>query len=360
MEDAPRMTTPEPTDSAAFAYDLPPERIAQTPAEPRDSSRLLVLDRATGGLTHRIFRDLPAELRPGDLLVANESRVLPARLRGRKAGGGAAVEVLLLALRPERGPTTWEALVRPGRRLRAGHVVALGADLTAEIGPATPAGGRFVRLLAAGRDDPALVGARLHALGEMPLPPYIHAALADRERYQTVYARDEGSAAAPTAGLHFTPELIARLAAQGIPLVTVSLHVGLDTFRPVEEADLRDHHIHGETIALNAATAAAINATRARGGRIVAVGTTTVRTLESVAARGLPLQPFAGRTELYILPGFPFQVTDAVITNFHLPRSTLLAMISAFAGRERVLAAYQAAMDAGYRFYSFGDAMLIR
>ncbi len=348
-----------PFDLAAYDYALPPDRIAQTPITPRDASRLMVLDRRTGDITHAHFRDLGHFLHAGDLLVANESRVLPARLHGRKAETGGAVEILLLALHPERGPTTWETLVKPGRRVRAGHIITFSPDFTAEILESTPPGGRLVRFLARGQADPALVQDALHRAGEMPLPPYIHAMLEDPERYQTVYSRTEGSAAAPTAGLHFTPALIAALAADGIPMAHVMLHVGLDTFRPVEEADLRQHHMHSETIELGAATAAAITATRAAGGRVVAVGTTTVRTLESVAARGVPLQPYTGPTALFILPGFVFQVTDAIITNFHLPRSTLLAMISAFAGRELVLRAYQVAIETGYRFYSFGDAMLI-
>jgi S-adenosylmethionine:tRNA ribosyltransferase-isomerase len=345
-------------DIAAYDYTLPPERIAQTPAEPRDGSRLLVLDRQTGAITHSVFREIGAFLKPGDLLVANESRVLPARLRGHKATG-AAVEILLLAIRPEFGPTVWETLVKPGRRVRPGDRITLPHGLMADILAPTPAGGRLVRFLADDLPDPGLVETRLHQIGEMPLPPYIHTPLANPERYQTVYSHTEGSAAAPTAGLHFTPELIARLAAQGFPMVHVTLHVGLDTFRPVEVDDLRQHHIHSEAIALSAATADTINATRAAGGRIVAVGTTTVRTLEAVAAQGMPLQPFEGRAEIFITPGFTFRVTDAMITNFHLPRSTLLAMISAFAGRERVLAAYQEAIAQKYRFYSFGDAMLI-
>ncbi len=354
-----------PTDISAYDYELPPERIAQTPAQPRDSSRLMVLDRRTGNITHTRFNAIGDFLRAGDLLVVNESRVLPARLHGRKNGTGrsgatgAECEILLLAARPEIGPTAWETLVKPARRLQSGHVVTLPLGLTAEILEPTQAGGRIVRFLADGQVDPALVGKRLHQIGEMPLPPYIHTPLADPERYQTVYGRAEGSAAAPTAGLHFTPELLDRLQEQGVGLARLTLHVGLDTFRPVEVADLREHHMHSEAIALDQAAADAINATCAAGGRVIAVGTTTVRTLESVAAQGLPLQPYAGRTALFIMPGFTFHSTDAIITNFHLPRSTLLAMISAFAGRERVLAAYHLAIQEHYRFYSFGDAMLI-
>lgn len=348
-------------DLAAYAYDLPPERIAQAPIEPRDRSRLLVLNRQTGAITHSNFREIGTFLRAGDLLVANESRVLPARLLGHKEATGAHIEILLLARRPDRGPTTWEALVKPGRRLRSGHTVRFAEGITAEALEATSTGGRLVRLLVDGQPDPLALGQRLAQVGEMPLPPYIHQRLADRERYQTVYARTEGSAAAPTAGLHFTPELIAALAAQGIAMTHVTLHVGIDTFRPVEETDLRQHHIHGEAIDLGPGAAEAINRTRSSGGRIVAVGTTSVRTLESVAAMesGREIHPYAGRTELYILPGFQFQVVDALITNFHLPRSTLLALVCAFAGYDHAMAAYHAAIAAGYRFYSFGDAMLI-
>ena len=351
---------PDLNDITAYDYHLPPACIAQAPAEPRDSARLLVLDRHTGAITHSTFREIGTFLQPGDLLVANESRVLPARLHGHKADTGAAVEILLLAMRPEYGPTVWETLVKPGRRVKPGHQVTFAQQLSADILEATPAGGRLVRFLVANQADPGAVETVFRQIGEMPLPPYIHTKLDDPERYQTVYSRTEGSAAAPTAGLHFTAALIAQLRAQGIPMAYVTLHVGLDTFRPVEVADLRQHHMHSETIALPAATAEAINATHAVGGRVVAVGTTTVRTLESVAAQGMPLHPYTGSTALFITPGFTFCATDAIITNFHLPRSTLLAMISAFADRERILTAYQTAIDTGYRFYSFGDAMLIR
>ncbi len=352
----------EPVDLyalAAYDYILPKDRIAQTPVEPRDRSRLLVLDRQTGAITPSIFRNIGQFLRPGDLLVANESRVLPARLHGQKADTGAQVELLLIALRPDLGPTTWEVLVKPGRRIRTGHIALFPEGISAEILDTTPAGGRIARLLVDQKVDAAELARRLMRIGEMPLPPYIHTPLRDRERYQTVYARDEGSAAAPTAGLHFTDELIASLADHGISMVYVTLHVGLDTFRPVEEPDLRLHHMHGEAISVSEATVAAITATRAAGGRIVAVGTTSVRTLEALAANGFPLQPYTGRTELFIMPGHTFRLVDAIITNFHLPRSTLLALISAFASRDQILATYQTAIADGYRFYSFGDAMLI-
>lgn len=358
------------TRIGAYDYTLPTELIAQTPIEPRDSSRLLVVHRATGTLDHRVFAEIGAYLRPGDLLVANQSRVLPARLRGVKAATGGQVELLLLAVRGDLGPDTWEALVRPGRRVREGQRLDFGAGaLTAEVLARTAAGGRIVRLAArAGSVDAALA-----VLGTVPLPPYIRAPLTDVERYQTVYARAPGSAAAPTAGLHFTPGLLAALEARGVGVVYVTLHIGLDTFRPIDEDDLTEHKMHSEEIELDAAAAARINATRAAGGRLVAVGTTSVRVLESAAelaaaasgpgATGdgvFPLvMPFRGRTSLFIQPGHQFRAVDVMITNFHLPRSTLLVLVSAFAGRELILRAYAEAVARRYRFYSFGDAMLI-
>jgi S-adenosylmethionine:tRNA ribosyltransferase-isomerase len=355
-------------DIADFDYILPPERIAQTPVEPRDSSRLLVLHRDTSAVEHRIFREIGEYLHPGDLLVANQSRVLPARLHGVKEGSGGAVELLLLAVRADLGPDTWEALVRPGKRIHEGQrLIFGGGELMADVVERAESGGRVVRL----QPRAGTLAETLERLGSMPLPPYIHTPLADNERYQTVYAREPGSAAAPTAGLHFTPELLARLEAHGIETAFVTLHIGLDTFRPVSEATLEEHRIHSEEIEVNAATAERINAARAQGGRIVAVGTTAVRTLESAAAiadelrasgeaaEGDIVMPYRGRTSLYILPGYHFRAVDALITNFHLPRSTLVALVSAFAGRERTLAAYAEAIERGYRFYSFGDAMLI-
>jgi S-adenosylmethionine:tRNA ribosyltransferase-isomerase len=362
-----------------FDYTLPSELIAQTPAEPRDSSRLLVVHRATGEIEHRVFREIGDYLRPGDLLVANQSRVLPARLRGVKAETGGQVEVLLLAVRGDLGPDHWEALVRPGKRLREGQRLVFGdGALSAEIIARTPAGGRVVRLSTPDGDVPAALG----RLGTMPLPPYIHAPLRDAERYQTVYSRTPGSAAAPTAGLHFTPELLAALEGRGIAVAFVTLHIGLDTFRPIEEDDLTTHQMHSEEIELDAETAARVNATRAAGGRVVAVGTTSVRVLESAAAlaAGQPLSapgtesapplpieageapvvvPFRGRTSLFITPGHQFRAVDVMLTNFHLPRSTLVVLVSAFAGRELILRAYAEAVAERYRFYSFGDAMLI-
>lgn len=347
-------------DISAYDYQLPAERIAQSPVEPRDSSRLLVLNRADGAIIHTTFRHIGEFLNAGDLLVANESRVIPARLHGRKANTGATVEILLLASRPELGATTWEALVRPGRRLQAGTIVNLDDNVTAEILTTTDAGGRIIRFRVDGQEDPTVLNNRLFALGEMPLPPYIHQPLQNPERYQTVYSHTQGSAAAPTAGLHFTPQLITDLQQQGIGFATVTLHVGLDTFRPVAVRDLREHHMHSEAIELSQATAEMINATKQAGKRIVTVGTTTVRTLEGIAAKhGLPLPPFRGTTDIFITPGFQFHVTDAIITNFHLPRSTLLAMISGFAGRDLVLSTYAIAIAEQYRFFSFGDAMLI-
>jgi S-adenosylmethionine:tRNA ribosyltransferase-isomerase len=352
-----------------FAYDLPQDLIAQTPIEPRDSSRLLVLHRDSGQIDHRHFRDIAEYVRDGDLLVANQSRVLPARLLGRKPGSGGRAEVLLLAVRNDLGPDYWEALVRPGRRLRAGQRVLFGDGvLTAELLDRTPSGGRIVHLIA----REGTVAAAVARVGTMPLPPYIHVPLVDAERYQTVYARLPGSAAAPTAGLHFTPELLETLAARGIGLATVTLHIGLDTFRPIEEGDLERHVMHSEEIELDAEAADKINATWAAGGRIFAVGTTSVRVLESVAAltaeqrktatpgnASALVTPYRGRTSLFLRPGSDFRAVDVMITNFHLPRSTLLVLVSAFAGRDLILRAYEEAVAQRYRFYSFGDAMLI-
>ena len=337
-----------------FDYALPPERIAQTPVEPRDHSRLMRLDRATGDITHHHFYDLPSLLRPGDLLVFNDSRVIPARLYGRRAGTGGQVELLLL--RRER-PNYWQCLGRPGRRLRPGESIAFEGGLRARIVERGEGG-----LLWAELSDESLV----ERVGQTPLPPYIHEALADKERYQTVYARREksGSVAAPTAGLHFTPELLERLRTSGMELAYVTLHVGLDTFRPVEEEDPREHKLHTEFWELPQATADAVNRAVSEGRRIVAVGTTSVRTLEQAAllaerAGDAQVRAGAGWADLFILPGHRFRLVGAMVTNFHLPRSSLLMLVSAFADRERILAAYQSAIQAGYRFYSFGDAMLI-
>ncbi|HET9921752.1 MAG TPA: tRNA preQ1(34) S-adenosylmethionine ribosyltransferase-isomerase QueA [Ktedonobacteraceae bacterium] len=354
-----------------FDHVLPQELIAQVPVEPRDASRLLVVERATGRLAHRHFRDIGEFLRPGDLLIANQSRVIPARLLGRRAGTGGRVEVLLLSERPDLGPDTWEALVRPGRRLREGARILFGEVggscplLEGEIVRRTEAGGRVVRLFAPGGSSQALlpgVGVRqlIEQVGRMPLPPYIHERLSDPERYQTVYARISGSAAAPTAGLHFTPQLLEQLRQQGVRVGFVTLHVGLDTFRPVEVEDVSEHKMHSEEIDLDAPTAELINETRKAGGRVIAVGTTSVRTLEGVASMyGGRVEPFHGSTRLFITPGYRFQVVDAMITNFHLPRSTLLLLVSAFASKPLIEKAYAEAIRERYRFFSFGDAMLL-
>lgn len=354
---------------ADFTYDLPPDLIAQTPIEPRDNSRLLVLHRSDGRIEHRHFRDIGEYLHEGDLLVANQSRVLPARLLGVKESSGGRAEILLLAIRNDLGADIWEALVRPGRRLQAGQRALFGDGLlTAEILDRTPSGGRIVQLAA----REGTVAEAIARIGAVPLPPYIHAPLADTERYQTVYAREPGSAAAPTAGLHFTPELLVSLAGRGVGLATVTLHIGLDTFRPIEEDDLDQHHMHSEEIELDAEAAAKINDAHRAGGRIVAVGTTSVRVLESVAAitaerrekgelsdSDVLVTPWRGRTSLFLRPGSAFRAVDVMITNFHLPRSTLLVLVSAFASRELILRAYEEAVAQRYRFYSFGDAMLI-
>lgn len=348
-----------------FDYDLPQELIAQTPIEPRDASRLLIVNRAFGRLEHRHFHDIGDYLHPGDLLIANQSRVIPARLLGHRTETGGAVEVLLLAERPDLGPDHWETLVRPGRRLREGTRIVFGDErgqdptLQAEILHRTEAGGRIVRFWI---DNASTITVRdlIERTGRMPLPPYIHETLTDPERYQTVYARISGSAAAPTAGLHFTPHLLEDLRKQGVRVGFVTLHVGLDTFRPVESEDYREHKMHSEVIDLDAPTAELIRETRKAGGRVVAVGTTAVRVLESVASfcNG-EIQPYSGSTRLFITPGYRYQVVDAMITNFHLPRSTLLLLVSAFAGKQLIEEAYQEAIRERYRFFSFGDAMLI-
>ena len=319
----------------------------------RDASRLLVLERETGRILHRAFSDLPEILVPGDLLVVNRSRVFPARLLGRRQGGGAA-EVLLL--RP-LGEGEWEALVRPGRRLRESQEVRICPELSVRIESEALGhdGRRRVRLLA---DDPQ---AAVERFGSTPLPPYIRRPEEpeDRERYQTVYAREPGSVAAPTAGLHFTPALLTRLEARGIHRAELTLHVGPGTFRPVAVEEIERHRIEPEEFSIPAESAEAIRQAKAGGRRIVAVGTTAVRALEAGALQDMPPRAHSGRTDLVIVPGFRFRVTDALLTNFHLPRSSLLLLVAAFAGRERVLAAYQEAIGIGYRFYSYGDAMLV-
>ena len=333
-----------------FMYDLPEARIAQTPVEPRDHSRLMVIHRDTGEIEHRHFYDIIDYLNPGDCLVVNETRVIPARLYGERPTGGAC-EVLLLK---QLGPKRWETLVRPGKKLKPGAEVIFGdGRLRCRVTESTDAGGRIVEFECEGSFEAAL-----DALGEMPLPPYIHEKLADRDRYQTVYAKQDGSAAAPTAGLHFTPELMDRIRQKGVDIVPVLLHVGLGTFRPVKVENIEEHEMHTEYFEITRQAAERINAARQRGGRIIAVGTTSVRTLES-AAEGGRLVPKRGDTSIFIKPGYRFQLVDALITNFHLPGSTLIMLVSALWDRERILAAYRLAVEEEYRFFSFGDAMLI-
>ncbi len=333
-----------------FWYDLPEELIAQTPVEPRDSSRLFVLPRE-GAFEHRHFSDLPEYLRPGDALVINITRVLPARLLGERESGGAS-EVLLLK---RIDLTHWETLVRPGKKLREGTVVTFGGgELRAKILSSTDAGGRVVEF----SWDQGSFEEVLDRLGEMPLPPYIHEKLQDRERYQTVYAKEDGSAAAPTAGLHFTPELLAKIRDMGVDVIPVLLHVGLGTFRPVKAENVEDHQMHSEFFQVPEDSAARIKAARERGGRVFAVGTTSVRTLESAWEDG-EVRAKSGWTEIFIKPGYRFRALDGIITNFHLPESTLVMLVSAFAGRERILEAYKTAVEMRYRFFSFGDAMLL-
>ncbi len=335
-----------------FYYDLPPELIAQTPMERRDGSRLMTLNRETGEIGHRHFYELPELLRPGDCLILNDSRVLPARLLGQRLPGGGACEVLLLT---DHGENVWECLVRPGRKLRPSARMTFGSgELTAEVVGEAEDGNRLVRFAYQG-----IFLEVLERLGKMPLPPYIKEELQNRERYQTVYAKALGSAAAPTAGLHFTPELLETLAAKGVGIGYVTLHVGLGTFRPVKEETVENHAMHSEFCTIPPETANLINRTKAAGGRCICVGTTSCRTLESWADENGHMEPKSGWTNIYIYPGYPFKVMDGLITNFHLPESTLVMLVSAFAGREQVLAAYQKAVEARYRFFSFGDAMFI-
>lgn len=339
-----------------FYFDLPEELIAQTPIERRDASRLLTLDKETGEWKHRHFYDLPQLLRPGDCLIMNDSRVLPARLLGHRVltdgSVGGACEVLLLI---DRGENVWECLVRPGKKLRAGARVSFGdGELTAEIVDEVEGGNRLVKFHYRG-----IFLEVLDQLGKMPLPPYIKAELQDRERYQTVYSRVNGSAAAPTAGLHFTRELMEQIQAMGVSIGYVTLHVGLGTFRPVKEEEITDHDMHSEYCVIPQETADLINRTRAAGGRVICVGTTSCRTIESWAEEDGHMEAKAGWTNIFIYPGYRFKALDGLITNFHLPESTLIMLVSALAGRERVLAAYEEAVRERYRFFSFGDAMFI-
>lgn len=335
-----------------FDYLLPEDRIAQTPVEPRDHSRLLVYHRENQAIEHLHFYDLPRFLCAGDALVINETKVIPARLLGVKEDTGVPVELLLLK-RLEKD--IWEALVRPGRRLRPGTFCSFGNGLLrAEIVDNAMDGGRKVRFHYNG-----VFEAILDELGQMPLPPYIHEHLEDQNRYQTVYAREQGSAAAPTAGLHFTPELLEKLQDMGVSIVPILLHVGLGTFRPVKVEDLAEHHMHVEHYEVTKEAADTINAIRKKGGRCICVGTTSVRTLETVTGEDRKVKAMNGDTGIFITPGYTFHATDALITNFHLPQSTLLMLVSALMGREEALRVYQIAVEEHYRFFSFGDAMLI-
>jgi len=334
-----------------FSYHLPKDLIAQHPASPRDSSRLMVYDRSSGKLEHRVFNELVDLLDPEDLLVINQTRVIRARLFGKKIPSGGKAEVLLLR---EIRKGHWEAMVG-GKGIRPGTKIQIDEGPQALVEEDL---GRSLRLLAFQESIDALID----KVGNVPLPPYIHEPLEEPERYQTIYAMETGSAAAPTAGLHFTSDLMEKIRQKGVGIEEVTLHIGLDTFAPVHESDPRKHHIHTEWCRLSQHAADAINTTKANGGRVVAVGTTTVRTLESAARAadsGSQLKPFEGQTDLFILPGFDFQVVDCLLTNFHLPESTLLMLVSAFAGREKVLSLYEIAKQKHYRFYSFGDAMLI-
>ncbi len=333
-----------------FWYDLPEALIAQTPAEPRDSSRLLVYHRDTKEIEHRIFREITDYLRAGDVLVVNRTRVLPARLYAHTTHGG-AVEVLLLK---RLDLDDWEVLVRPGRKCRVGTKLTVNGELSLEITGVTDSGERHVRFFYKGTFEDVLSRA-----GTMPLPPYIHQKLSDPERYQTVYSRENGSAAAPTAGLHFTPELLERIRGMGVEIAEVLLHVGLGTFRPVKEENVLDHKMHSEYYEVSEAAAETINRAKREGRRVICVGTTSVRTVETVADENGFLRPCKGNTEIFIYPPYRFKCVDALITNFHLPESTLLMLVSALCSREEMLRVYGVAVGEGYRFFSFGDACLI-
>ena len=335
-----------------FYYELPEELIAQDPLEDRSGSRLMLLNRETGALRHRIFREITEELRPGDCLVVNDTKVIPARLIGSKVGTGAKIEVLLLRRRADR---LWETLVKPGKKVRPGAKISFGDGLlTGEVTEVVEDGNRIIRF-----DYEGIFEELLDQLGQMPLPPYITHQLKDKNRYQTVYAKHDGSAAAPTAGLHFTPELLEGIRGKGVKIAHVTLHVGLGTFRPVKTENILEHHMHSEFFQIDAKAADLINRTKAEGGRIISVGTTSTRTLESAADERGFLTAKSGWTEIFIYPGYQFRVIDGLITNFHLPESTLLMLVSALAGKENIMKAYEEAVRERYRFFSFGDAMFI-
>ena len=335
-----------------FFYELPEELIAQDPLEDRTASRLLVLDRKTDKLEHRIFSDVIDYLSPGDCLVINNTRVIPARLIGEKEGTGGKVEILLLKRREN---DIWESLVKPGKKLRPGARVTFGdGRLKAEILEIAEEGNRLVKFYYEGIFEEIL-----DSLGEMPLPPYITHKLEDKEMYQTVYAKFDGSAAAPTAGLHFTNELLEKIRHKGVRIASITLHVGLGTFRPVKVEDVNNHHMHTEWYEVNNEAADIINETKKNGGRVICVGTTSCRTIESVADENGLMSAKTGETDIFIYPGYKFKVMDGLITNFHLPESTLVMLVSAFAGKERVLSAYETAVKERYRFFSFGDAMIL-
>lgn len=336
-----------------FYYDLPQELIAQDPLEDRSSSRLLVLDRKTGEMEHRVFRDITEYLRPGDCLVVNNTKVIPARFLGVKEDTGAGIEILLLK---RKADNVWETLVKPGKKARPGARIVFGDGiLKGEVLEVVDEGNRLIRF-----EYEGIFEEILDRLGQMPLPPYITHQLKDKNRYQTVYAEHDGSAAAPTAGLHFTPELLEEIQAKGVRLAHVTLHVGLGTFRPVKVEDVSQHHMHSEYYVVEEEQARLINDTRASGGRVICVGTTSCRTLESAADEDGILRAGSGWTDIFIYPGYRFKIMDALITNFHLPESTLLMLVSAFADKEKIMKAYEEAVRQRYRFFSFGDAMFIK
>ena len=336
-----------------FYYDLPQELIAQDPLEDRSSSRLLVLDRETGEMEHRVFRDITEYLRPGDCLVVNNTKVIPARLLGVKEDTGAGIEILLLK---RKADNVWETLVKPGKKARPGARIVFGDGiLKGEVLEVVDEGNRLIRF-----EYEGIFEEILDRLGQMPLPPYITHQLKDKNRYQTVYAEHDGSAAAPTAGLHFSPELLEEIQAKGVRLAHVTLHVGLGTFRPVKVEDVSQHHMHSEYYVVEEEQARLINDTRAAGGRVICVGTTSCRTLESAADEDGILRAGSGWTDIFIYPGYRFKIMDALITNFHLPESTLLMLVSAFADKEKIMKAYEEAVRQRYRFFSFGDAMFIK